>query len=75
MHGRQGQGVRHLDHGIDHLRQERSLHSWPADAFNARTAVQAQGTVTRLVAVEKHRALGIGAQHPSDVLAIAHIAA
>jgi hypothetical protein len=65
--------VRHLDHRIDHLGQERRLHPWPANSFDPRT-VQTQAGVAALVVIEKHRALGIGTQHAGAVLAITHVA-
>ena len=73
MHGRQGQGIRYLDHGIDHLGQERRLDPRPPDPLDARTAVQTQAGIARLVKIEEHRTLGIGAQHPGAMLAITHI--
>ncbi|MNF83606.1 hypothetical protein D3C84_659310 [compost metagenome] len=75
MHRRQRQCVRDFDHGIDHLGQERCFYPWPANAFDPRAVVKAQVGIAGLVVIKKHRALGIGAQHPGAMLAIANIAA
>ena len=63
MHGRQRPGVRHLDHRVDHFRQEGRLDPRPADALDPRTAIQGQATVAADIGVEEHRTLGVGAEH------------
>ncbi|MNP27431.1 hypothetical protein D3C76_1203410 [compost metagenome] len=74
MHGRQGQCIGHFDHGVDHLRQKRGFYPWPANTLDSRSTIEQQRAVTAGIAVEKHRALGIGTQHPGGMLAIANIA-
>ena len=75
VHRAQAPDVGHLDHRVQHAGHERGLDARPADAFDARAAVQRQPRVAADVVVEEHRMLGIDAAHPRVVAAVVHVAA
>src|SRR5690606_1124360 len=74
-HGRDGGGVGHLDHPVDHLADEGRFHPWPADALDAGGHAGLVAGVAGLVAAVEGGVLRVDHGQTGGVAAVADVAA